>query len=74
VVQAEQLNHRLRHYYLGTVAPGTRPVLLIPPLMLTSEVWDIAPSASAVATPHQAGIDPWVVDFGDPSRAGWIGP
>lgn len=67
-VVAEQVNYRLRHYYPGSVPKGTRPVLLIPPLMLTADVWDISPSASAVTTLHEAGIDPWVVDFGDPSR------
>lgn len=68
VVEAEHLNYRLRHYYPGTVAPEASPVLLIPPLMLTCEVWDIAPSGSAVTTLHDAGIDAWVVDFGDPNR------
>ena len=34
--------------------------------MLTSEVWDVSPSASAVAALHAEGLDTWVVDFGHP--------
>ena len=44
------------------------PILLIPPLMMTTEVWDVSPSTSAVAALHEAGIDPWVVDFGHPDQ------
>ena len=36
--------------------------------MLTTEVWDVAPNGSAVATLHDAGLDTWVVDFGHPDR------
>jgi len=42
------------------------PVLLIPPLMMTAEVWDVAPEASAVSILQAGGADPWVVDFGSP--------
>lgn len=49
---------------------GDRPaVLLVPPLMLTAEVWDISPATSAVAALLRAGLDPWVVDFGSPEDA-----
>jgi putative long chain acyl-CoA synthase len=80
-VVAEQVTYRLRHYFpddpppagsrLGSLngrapTPSGRPILLIPPLMVTAEVWDVSPSTSAVASLHQRGIDPWVVDFGDP--------
>jgi len=44
------------------------PVLLIPPLMMTAEVWDVAPDASAVSSLREGGIDPWVVDFGSPEK------
>jgi len=71
-VVAEQVNYRLRHYFdeqaPQSAGAGGRPVLLIPPLMLTAEVWDVSPDTSAVAKLHAEGIDPWVVDFGDPSR------
>lgn len=46
-----------------------RPVvILVPPLMITSEVYDIAVDASAVSFLLERGIDPWVVDFGAPER------
>jgi len=75
-VAAEQLNYRLRHYFAdaepgaepGAAPEGARPVLLIPPLMVTAEVWDVSPGTSAVAKLHAEGIDPWVVDFGDPTK------
>ena len=42
--------------------------LLIPPLMVTSEVYDVAPDVSAVAALASRGIIPYVVDFGAPER------
>ncbi|GAA2726793.1 AMP-binding protein [Actinocorallia aurantiaca] len=66
-VVAEQPVYRLRRYFPDTF--GERPaVLLVPPLMLTAEIYDIAPAASAVAVLHGLGLDPWVVDFGRPER------
>ncbi len=65
-VEAEQLNYRLRHYFADDVAPDSPPILLVPPLMLTTEVWDISPQTSAVAALHGMGCDTWVVDFGHP--------
>ncbi|MEU7812034.1 AMP-binding protein [Pseudonocardia sp. NPDC049154] len=59
--------HRLRRYFPGTPT-GRAPVLLVPPLMLTAEVWDVSPATSAVALLHDSGLEPWVLDFGDPGR------
>lgn len=70
-VVAEQVNYRLRHYFAdpATEHPGTRrPILLVPPLMMSAEVWDVSPATSAVLSLHKAGLDPWVVDFGDPGH------
>ncbi|HEY7009162.1 MAG TPA: alpha/beta fold hydrolase [Jatrophihabitantaceae bacterium] len=67
-VEAEQRNYKLRHYFADEVPGGAPPILLVPPLMLTTEVWDVSPRASAVATLHGAGLDTWVVDFGRPDR------
>jgi len=58
----------LRHYFPGTAPPDAPVVLLVPPLMLTAEVWDVSPSTSAVAALHDRGIDPWVLDFGSPEH------
>lgn len=61
-------NHRLRHYRpVGERGPeDADPALLIPPLMLSAELWDIAPDASSVTTLARMGADPYVVDFGSP--------
>ena len=58
--------YRLRPYY-GDAATGP-PVLLVPPMMLAAEVYDVSPSTSAVTILHRHGADPWVVDFGAPER------
>lgn len=60
---------RLRHYFPDSPERGVgrRPAaLLVPPLMLTAEVWDVSPEMSAVAALEKSGIDPWVIDFGSP--------
>ncbi len=61
---------RLRHY--GSAAAGTKPqrppILLIPPLMVASEVYDISPELSAVAALGAAGLDVWLIDFGAPEH------
>ncbi|WP_169736685.1 AMP-binding protein [Pseudonocardia spinosispora] len=67
-VAAAQSTYRLRHYFPDATPTGATPVLLVPPLMMTAEVWDVSPSTSAVASLHAEGIDPWVVDFGDPGN------
>ena len=72
-VVAEHRVYRLRRYYPPPTGELTdqraRPaVMLIPPMMLAAEVYDVSPSTSAVTILHQHGIDPWVVDFGAPER------
>ncbi|MGI8712821.1 MAG: AMP-binding protein [Solirubrobacteraceae bacterium] len=71
-VAAEHRVYRLRHYYPSsdgnengsdTAAPA---VLLVPPMMLAAEIYDVSPATSAVTILHDRGIDPWVVDFGSP--------
>jgi len=73
VVTAEHLTYRLRHYFPQQTPQGATPVLLVPPLMMSTEVWDVTPDTSGVAAVHRAGADPWVVDFGDPGHepGGW---
>jgi len=67
-VASEQRVYRLRHYYPGTSKRPGPPVLLVPPMMLAAEVYDVSPSTSAVTLLRQHGVDPWVVDFGAPER------
>ncbi|MFO0686601.1 MAG: alpha/beta fold hydrolase [Sandaracinus sp.] len=68
VVREERV-FRLRHYKgSAPLDPRLCPILLVPPLMVTSEVYDIAPDLSAVQMLLRAGIDVWVTDFGAPER------
>lgn len=59
--------YRLRRYGHGRGDPAA-PLLLVPPLMVTAEVYDISPDVSAVAYLMRAGVDVWLVDFGAPER------
>lgn len=45
---------------------NTRAVLLVPPLMVTSEIYDISPELSAVAFLSAHGVPTYVADFGAP--------
>ncbi len=65
VVASERV-YRLRRY--PSEDPKGPPLLLVPPLMLTAEVYDVDPNKSAVRFLGANGIDPWVVDFGAPER------
>jgi len=62
--------HRLRRYF--PPEPGARvrrpAVLLVPPMMLAADIYDVAPSTSAVGILAANGIDPWVIDFGAPEH------
>jgi putative long chain acyl-CoA synthase len=59
--------YRLRRY-VGRTDREAPALVLVPPLMLTAEIYDVAPELSAVATLTAAGIDTYVVDFGAPER------
>lgn len=65
VVHEERV-YRLRRY-AGEIEL-TAPLLLVPPLMVASEVYDISPDVSAVAYLKERGVDVWLVDFGAPER------
>ena len=65
-VGAEHRVYRLRHYY--PERGDGPPVVLVPPMMLSAEVYDVAPHTSAVTVLRDLGADPWVVDFGAPEQ------
>jgi putative long chain acyl-CoA synthase len=70
-VVVQQRVYRLRRYYPepADTATARRPaILLVPPMMLAAEIYDVAPATSAVTLLHRSGVDPWVVDFGAPER------
>lgn len=71
VVHEERV-YKLRRYAPDGApagAPIAEPLLLVPPLMIASEVYDISPDVSAVAYLVRQGVDVWLVDFGAPERA-----
>src|SRR3954467_716320 len=59
----EERVYRLRRYE-RTPDPGitsvSAPLLLVPPLMVASEVYDISPDVSAVAALSRWGVDVWL--------------
>ncbi len=67
-VVTEQRVYRLRHYFGEDGRPAAPPILLIPPMMLAAEVYDVSAATSAVSILREHGADPWVVDFGAPER------
>ncbi len=61
--------HKLRRYRgRNPVGALHAPLLLVPPLMVTSEVYDIAPDISAVGALLRGGVDVWLCDFGVPEE------
>jgi putative long chain acyl-CoA synthase len=60
--------HKLRRYFPQAVPPDAPVLLLVHPLMISGDVWDIAPKTSAVAALHGMGIDVWTIDFGRPEH------
>jgi putative long chain acyl-CoA synthase len=62
-------HYRLRRYNADAgAAKHGAPLLLGPPLMVASEVYDIAPDISSIAFLTRHGIDVWLTDFGAPER------
>ncbi len=60
----------LRHYAAQpSPQPVTHPLLLVPALMVRSDIYDLDPVSSVVSFLTRAGIDTWLVDFSDPSDA-----
>jgi len=68
----EESTYRLRHYEPDPAAEGgtgpRAPLLLVPPLMVASEVYDIDPEVSGIAALTRSGVDVWLVDYGAPER------
>lgn len=61
--------YRLRRYFPGSANdPSRPPVILVPPMMMSANVFDVTRDQGAVGVLHDLGVDPWVVDFGSPDR------
>ncbi len=64
--------YRLRRYFPpdnrnGQTSLGP-PVLMVHPMMMSADMWDVTREDGAVGILHNAGLDPWVIDFGSPDR------
>lgn len=59
--------YRLRRYFPDSPnEPPRSPVVLVPPMMMSANVFDVTRDQGAVGILHDLGADPWVVDFGSP--------
>ncbi|HEX3545922.1 MAG TPA: acyl-CoA synthetase [Mycobacterium sp.] len=64
--------YRLRRYFPPDSRPGAKPpgppVLMVHPMMMSADMWDVTRDDGAVGILHKADIDPWVIDFGSPDK------
>ncbi|WP_372489505.1 acyl-CoA synthetase [Candidatus Mycolicibacterium alkanivorans] len=64
--------YKLRRYFPPDNRPGQPPagppVLMVHPMMMSANMWDVTQEDGAVGILHAAGIDPWVIDFGSPDE------
>ncbi|WP_448418714.1 acyl-CoA synthetase [Mycolicibacter minnesotensis] len=64
--------YKLRRYFPPDNRPGQPqpgpPVLLVHPMMMSANMWDVTREEGAVGILHEAGVDPWVIDFGSPDE------
>jgi putative long chain acyl-CoA synthase len=64
--------YRLRRYFPPDARPGAKqpgaPVLMVHPMMMSADMWDVTREEGAVGILHKAGLDPWVIDFGSPDK------
>src|SRR6201992_1807338 len=64
--------YKLRRYFPPDSRPGHpragEPVLLVHPMMMSANMWDVTRDEGAVGILHAAGLDPWVIDFGSPDQ------
>jgi putative long chain acyl-CoA synthase len=64
--------YRLRRYFPPDTRPEAKkpgpPVLMVHPMMMAADMWDVTRDEGAVGILHKAGLDPWVIDFGSPDK------
>lgn len=67
VVETEKM-FRLRRYFPDDAGDGASHIILIPPMMVSANVYDVTENNGAVSVLHRHGIIPWVIDFGSPDH------
>lgn len=64
--------YKLRRYFPPDSRRGNRPVgppvLMVHPMMMSADMWDVTRDEGAVGILHANGLDPWVIDFGEPDK------
>ncbi|MEI7913954.1 MAG: acyl-CoA synthetase [Mycobacteriaceae bacterium] len=64
--------YKLRRYFPPDTRPGRKPVgppvLMVHPMMMSANMWDVTREDGAVGILHAAGLDPWVIDYGSPDK------
>ncbi|CKZ46934.1 acyl-CoA synthetase [Mycobacterium tuberculosis] len=64
--------YKLRRYFPPDNRPGQPPVgppvLMVHPMMMSADMWDVTREDGAVGILHASGLDPWVIDFGSPDE------
>jgi putative long chain acyl-CoA synthase len=64
--------YKLRRYFPPDSRPGQAPagppVLMVHPMMMSADMWDVTREDGAVGILHANGLDPWVIDFGSPDK------
>ena len=64
--------YKLRRYFPPDIRPGQKPagppVLMVHPMMMSADMWDVTRQDGAVGILHAAGLDTWVIDYGSPDE------
>src|ERR1700758_4745205 len=64
--------YKLRRYFPPDSRPGHTPagppVLVVHPMMMSADMWEVTRQDGPVGILHASGIDPWVIDFGSPDK------
>jgi len=67
-VAHESANYRLRCYEIKKSDTKRIPIILVPPLMIAADVYDMSQDNSSVTYLTEQGYSVWVVDFGSPEH------
>ncbi|AUH68879.1 MULTISPECIES: AMP-binding protein [Gordonia] len=67
VVETEKM-YRLRRYFPDDAGDGFAHIILIPPMMVSANVYDVTQENGAVSVLYRHKVIPWVVDFGSPDH------
>lgn len=64
--------YKLRRYFPPDNRRGHRPagppILMVHPMMMSANMWDVTREDGAVGILHAAGLDTWVIDYGSPDE------